>query len=81
MKLLEGKVGRAYPRDNKWAIGKIASSKIYKGEMLIADVLKNGEEIVAKIDGKEYSAEQLYEELKGQYGYSVLMNSKIAESE
>lgn len=46
--------------------------------------LKNGEEVVAKIDGKEYSAEQLYEELKEQYGYSTLMNwvdSAIAEKE
>ena len=46
--------------------------------------LKNGEEVVAKIDGKEYTANDLYEELKGQYGYSVIMNkvdSAIAEKE
>lgn len=46
--------------------------------------LKNGEEVIAKIDGKEYSANELYEELKGQYGYNVVMNwidSAIAEKE
>ena len=46
--------------------------------------LKNGEEVVAKIDDKEFTAEELYEELKGQYGYSTIINwidSAIAEKE
>lgn len=46
--------------------------------------LKNGEEVVAKIDGKEYSADELYQELKSQYGYNTLMtwiDSEIADKE
>ena len=46
--------------------------------------LKNGEEVVAKIDGKEYTADELYKELKGTYGYSTIMNwidKEIAEKE
>lgn len=46
--------------------------------------LKNGEDAVAKIDGKEYSANDLYESLKKQYGYSTIMNmidSEIANKE
>ncbi|MDD2434897.1 MAG: peptidylprolyl isomerase [Bacilli bacterium] len=36
--------------------------------------LKNGEEVIAKIDGKEFSVEQLYDKLKDQGGYQVLIN-------
>jgi foldase protein PrsA len=36
--------------------------------------LQNGEELVAKIDGKEISAEELYKEMKKQSGTSVLVN-------
>lgn len=46
--------------------------------------LKNGEEVIAKIDGKEYTANDLYKELKGQYGYNTVINwidSVIAEKE
>lgn len=46
--------------------------------------LKNGEEVVAKVNNKEYTADELYEELKGQYGYSTIINwvdSTIAEAE
>ena len=46
--------------------------------------LKNGEDAVAKIDGKEYSANDLYDSLKKQYGYSTIMNmidSEIANKE
>lgn len=46
--------------------------------------LKNGEDAVAKIDGKEYSANDLYESLKKQYGYNTIMNmidSEIANKE
>lgn len=46
--------------------------------------LKNGEEVIAKIDGKKYTAEDLYKELKGKYGYSTLMSwidQEIAEKE
>ncbi len=46
--------------------------------------IKNGEEVVAKIEGKEYTADELYKELKGQYGYSTITNwidSQIAEKE
>lgn len=46
--------------------------------------LKNGEEVVAQINGKSYTADDLYKELKGQYGYSKVMNwvdKTIAEGE
>lgn len=46
--------------------------------------IKNGEEVVAKINGKEYTADELYEELKGQYGYNTIINwidGTIAENE
>lgn len=36
--------------------------------------LKNGEEVVASVDGKDFTAEELYEELKDQGGMSVLVN-------
>lgn len=36
--------------------------------------LENGEEVVAKLDGKEISANELYSELKSQGGTSVLVN-------
>ena len=36
--------------------------------------LKNGEEVVAKLNGKSITAEQLYDELKSQGGASVLTN-------
>lgn len=36
--------------------------------------LQNGEELVAKIDGKEISANDLYKEIKKQYGTSVVIN-------
>lgn len=37
-------------------------------------VLKNGEEVIAKVDGKEFTVTDLYKELKGQGGSSVLLN-------
>ncbi len=46
--------------------------------------IKNGEEVVAKINGKEYTADELYKELKGQYGYNTIINwvdATIAEKE
>lgn len=36
--------------------------------------LKNGEEVVASIDGKKFTANDLYEELKDQGGMNVLVN-------
>ena len=36
--------------------------------------LQNGEELVAKIDGKEISAEELYKEMKKQSGVSALID-------
>lgn len=36
--------------------------------------LKNGEEVVAKIEGKDFTANDLYNELKSQGGSSVLVN-------
>ena len=36
--------------------------------------LKNGEEVVASVDGKKFTANDLYEELKDQGGQSVLVN-------
>ena len=46
--------------------------------------LKDGSEVVAKIDGKEYTADDLYKELKSQYGYNTIINwvdKQIAENE
>lgn len=46
--------------------------------------LKNGEEVIAKINGKEYTANDLYKELKGQYGYNTVINwidGEIAKKE
>ncbi len=46
--------------------------------------IKNGEEIIAQINGKKYTADELYEELKGQYGYNTVINwidKEIADSE
>ena len=36
--------------------------------------LKNGEEVVASVDGKKFTANDLYEELKDQGGANVLVN-------
>ncbi|MDD2378020.1 MAG: peptidylprolyl isomerase [Bacilli bacterium] len=36
--------------------------------------LKNGQEVIAKINGKDFTVEDLYEELKDQGGYQVLVN-------
>lgn len=36
--------------------------------------LDNGEEIIASVDGKEFTANELYDSLKGQYGTSILIN-------
>ena len=36
--------------------------------------LKNGEEVVASVDGKDFTANDLYEELKDQGGSTVLVN-------
>ena len=35
---------------------------------------KNGEEIVASIDGKDFTADELYAELKTENGYNKLIN-------
>lgn len=46
--------------------------------------LENGEEIIASIDGKEITADELYAELKTSYGYDSLLNMidlYIAEKE
>lgn len=36
--------------------------------------LENGKEIIASIDGKNYTAEQLFDNLKGKFGKDVLLN-------
>ena len=36
--------------------------------------LENGEEVIASVDGKEISANELYNDLKKDYGYDVLIN-------
>lgn len=36
--------------------------------------LKNGEEVVVKVDGFKISADTLYKDLKGKYGYNVAIN-------
>ncbi len=46
--------------------------------------LENGEEVIASVDGKEISVNELYEELKGNYGYTSLISMidrYIAEQE
>ncbi len=46
--------------------------------------LKNGEEVVAEINGKKYTADELYKELKNQYGYETIIgwvDESIANSE
>ena len=46
--------------------------------------LSNGEEVVASLEGKDFTANELYEEMKGQYGTSILVDmidSYIAEKE
>ncbi len=46
--------------------------------------IKNGEEVIAEINGKKYTADELYKELKGQYGYDIVINwvdEQIAEKE
>lgn len=46
--------------------------------------IKNGEEVIAQVNGKSYTADDLYKELKGQYGYTTVMNwvdKSIAEGE
>lgn len=36
--------------------------------------LSNGEEVIASVDGKDFTANELYDEMKGQYGTSILVN-------
>ena len=46
--------------------------------------LSNGEEVVASLDGKDFTANELYDAMKGQYGTSILIDmidSYIAEKE
>lgn len=46
--------------------------------------LSNGEEVVASVDGKDFTANELYAAMKDQYGTSILVNlidSYIAEQE
>lgn len=46
--------------------------------------LENGEEVIVSIDGKEISADELYEELKKEYGYTkvlTIIDQYIAEKE
>lgn len=46
--------------------------------------LSNGEEVIASIDGKDFTANELYKTMKDQYGTSVLINmidKYIAEKE
>lgn len=46
--------------------------------------ISNGEEVIASIDGREFTANELYDSMKGQYGTSILIDmidSYIAEQE
>ncbi len=46
--------------------------------------LSNGEEVIASVDGKEFTANELYDSMKNQYGTSILINmidDYIAETE
>lgn len=46
--------------------------------------LENGEEVIASVDGKEISADELYNDLKADYGYETLLamiDQYIAEQE
>ena len=40
--------------------------------------LENGEEVIASIDGKEFTADDLYAELKSSYGYDSLLSGLAA---
>lgn len=57
---------------------KILFAGVVVGALLLTGcgtpTLKNGEEVVASVDGKDFTAEELYEELKDQGGMSVLVN-------
>ena len=39
-----------------------------------APKISNGEEVIASIDGKDFTANELYESMKDQYGTSILIN-------
>lgn len=59
--------------------GKLLASLLCAGLILTGcskeiPKLKNGEEIVASVDGKDFTATDLYTELKDQGGYSVLVD-------
>ena len=46
--------------------------------------LSNGEEVIASVDGKDFTANELYDAMKDQYGTSILINlvdSYIADKE
>ena len=36
--------------------------------------ISNGEEVIASVDGKEFTANELYNAMKDQYGTSILIN-------
>lgn len=68
---------------NKKVLGIICAMVIFTG-CSKSPKISNGEEVIASIDGKDFTANELYNTMKNQYGTSILINmidSYIAENE
>jgi len=68
---------------NKKVLGIICAMVIFTG-CSKSPKISNGEEVIASIDGKGFTANELYNTMKNQYGTSILINmidSYIAENE
>jgi len=66
---------------NKKVLGIICAMVIFTG-CSKSPKISNGEEVIASIDGKGFTANELYNTMKNQYGTSILINmidSYIAE--
>lgn len=73
-KIKNGETARVErPNDDLWAVGKIAATKIHKGEMIVADDLKLPDEI-ATDDKREYSIP--FDSLSTG-GYNVKVGNKV----
>lgn len=70
---MNGEIKLSYPTDDRWADGKIATSKIYKGEMIVADDLRLSETIAA---GKERIYSIPFDSL-ATGGYNVNVGDKV----
>lgn len=68
---------------NKKILGIICAMVIFTG-CSKSPKISNGEEVIASIDGKDFTANELYNTMKDQYGTSILINmidTYIAEKE